>query len=110
MAREGLGWETVISVLFVETVLDLLCFGKDVAQSDQQRAGIAEAQGKTVRLAAAGVLQKENDMFLTVEHAIGESDELHGEGFEVHGISWRREKTREDVEVGTMLFFAEKNG
>jgi hypothetical protein len=69
-------------------VLDLLRFGEDVAQRGQQRAGVAETQGEAARLAAAGVFQKQNDVFLTVEDAIGESDELHGKGFEVHGISY----------------------
>jgi hypothetical protein len=49
-------------------------------------------------------------MFLTIEYAIGERDELHGEGFELHGISWGCANIREDAEVGTMLFFAAKNG
>jgi hypothetical protein len=67
--------------------LGLPSFGEKIAQSDQERGGVGEGQREAARTLHLGVFDKEKNVFFAVEHAIGEGDELHGQGFKVHSIS-----------------------
>jgi len=87
------------SVLFEDTGLDLPCFGKDAAQGERESGSVGESQGQAARTAQLGAFDKKEDVFLAVEDAIGERDELHGHGFKVHGISSELVGTRAGVYI-----------
>jgi hypothetical protein len=68
-------------ILFDDTFLDLAGFGEEAAQGEQEGGGGGEGQGEAARPPQVGVFEKEKNVFLAVEHAIGEGDKLHWHRF-----------------------------